>query len=128
MACRVLVVEDNPLVTGALTILLESDGHQVRAAASVADAVARGREGPVDVMLLDLTLPDGDGLLALQSLQAAGQAPAVTIALTGHDDPITVARCEAAGCRAVLLKPVPARELLARVAEWGREGGVRRVE
>jgi CheY-like chemotaxis protein len=44
--------------------------------------------------------------------------PATTVALTGHDDPVLTARCRAAGCRDVLLKPVPARELLARTADW----------
>ena len=105
----------------ALTILLESGGHQVRAARSVAAAVERGTEGPVDLLLLDLTLPDGDGLSVLDGLRQAGAEPAVTVALTGHDDAATAHRCTAAGCAAVLLKPVPARELLARVAGWEQE-------
>ncbi len=69
MGCRVLLVEDNALVTDALTILLESGGHEVRIAASVAEAVTRGQEGPVDLLLLDLTLPDGDGLAVLHGLR-----------------------------------------------------------
>jgi CheY-like chemotaxis protein len=119
--CRVLVVEDSTLVTDALTILLESAGHEVRVAATVAEALALGRREPVDVLLLDLTLPDGHGLDVLHGLRGSGAAPAVAAALTGHDDPALTARCEAAGCRAVLLKPVPTRELLRLVADWGRE-------
>ena len=121
MGCRVLLVEDHALVVDALTILLESGGHEVRAAGSVADAVTRGTEAPVDVLLLDLTLPDGHGLDVLARLHAADAAPAVAVALTGHDDAATRERCLAAGCTAVLLKPVPARELLARVARWEQE-------
>ena len=123
MGCRVLLVEDNALVTDALTILLESGGHTVRIAASVAEAVARGREAPVDILLLDLTLPDGDGLDALRQLREAGAMPTVAVALTGHDDPRIAARAEAAGCRTLLLKPVPTRELMARLAAW--EGEIR---
>jgi CheY-like chemotaxis protein len=69
-------------------------------------------------MLLDLTLPDGDGLRVLRTLAAEGLAPRVSVALTGHDDPDTVQRCLDAGCAAVLGKPVPIRELLRRMATW----------
>ena len=120
MGCRVLLVEDHPLVVDALTILLESGGHEVRTAESVSSAVRQALAAPVDVLLLDLTLPDGHGLDVLDRLRAADASPAVSVALTGHDDPTTRARCVAAGCAAVLLKPVPARELLARVAEWAQ--------
>jgi len=121
VGCRVLLVEDHALVVDALTILLESGGHEVRAAATVADAVRRAVEAPVDVLLLDLTLPDGDGLDVLARLRDAGALPSVAVALTGHDDPATRRRCVAAGCVEVLVKPVPARELLARVAGWAPE-------
>lgn len=116
--CRVLVVEDHELVTEAMTILLESGGHAVRCAHTVAGAVAVGLEWAPEVMLLDLTLPDGNGLEVLARLGAGAARPPVTIALTGHDEPEIVARCRAAGCLEVLLKPVPARELLAHMSRW----------
>lgn len=116
--CRVLVVEDHELVREAMTILLEAGGNSVRCAASVAAGVACGLEWPADVMLLDLTLPDGSGLEVIHTLREAGALPPVTVALTGHDDPATVAGCRAAGCHDVLLKPVPARELLRLVERW----------
>ena len=127
MPSRVLVVEDSTFVTDALTILLESAGHRVRVAATVAEAVALGAESPADVMLLDLSLPDGDGVEALLRLRAAGAEPPVTVALTGRDDDRTVQRCRAAGCREVLLKPVPTRELLARLEVWGAEAAERQA-
>ena len=116
--CRVLVVEDHALVTEAMTILLEAGGHDVRCAATVAGSVACGLEWSPHVMLLDLTLPDGSGLEVIQQLREAGALPPVTVALTGHDDPAIIARCRAAGCHDVLLKPVPARELQQHVARW----------
>jgi CheY-like chemotaxis protein len=119
--CEVLLVEDNSLVTDALTILLESGGHTVRVAATVAQAVEQATAARPDVLLLDLTLPDGEGLAVLHQLRDTPALPHVTAALTGHDDPAVRARCLAAGCRDVLVKPVPARVLLARVAEWGGE-------
>lgn len=116
---HVLLAEDSPLVSSALRIYLEEVGrYRVTVAESVADAVRAGTAGPVDVMLLDLSLTDGDGLRALAELRDAGHAPRVTVALTGDDDARTAARCREAGCTAVLLKPVSPRELLRMVAEW----------
>lgn len=114
----VLLVDDSPLVTEALGILLVETGHRVATAGSVAEAVASARAERPDVLLLDLTLPDGDGLEVLRILSAEGRAPHATVALTGHDDAATEARCLAAGCRAVLAKPVPAALLLRKLGEW----------
>ncbi|HVX39829.1 MAG TPA: response regulator [Gemmatimonadaceae bacterium] len=113
---HVLVVEDSDIVTSAMCVLLESAGHRVTTAASIADALGAGRADPADLVLLDLTLPDGDGLSLVEPLRASGSR--TFVALTGHDDQATRDRCVAAGCADVLLKPVPARELLARVAGW----------
>jgi CheY-like chemotaxis protein len=113
----VLVVDDSPLVTEALGALLDAVGYRTAAAGSVAEALAavRGAERPAAV-LLDLTLPDGDGLAVLRALADAGEPAPPTLALTGHDDPETAARCLAAGCRAVLAKPVRAAALVAALA------------
>jgi CheY-like chemotaxis protein len=114
---RILVVEDNFDVRDAMRMLLESGGHEVRVADSVAEALLACDAGEVDLMLLDLTLPDGDGL---EVLARATVAPKVTLALTGWDEPAIMARCHAAGCRDVLVKPVPARTLLALTATLTR--------
>ena len=114
----ILLVEDSELVASALRILFEETGRRVRVAADVAAAVAACADEPPALMLLDLTLPDGDGLSALAGARARDVAPRVTVAMTGHDDPATRARCLAAGCADVLVKPVPARELLRRASEW----------
>ena len=54
----------------------------------------------------------------LTLLGARGALPRVTVALTGHDEPAIVALCRAAGCKEVLLKPVPTKELLRMAREW----------
>jgi DNA-binding response OmpR family regulator len=114
----VLIVDDSPHVTGPLRILFEETGRRVSLASSVAEAVEACESERPDLMLLDVTLPDGDGLDVLAQLAGTESAPTVTVALTGHDDEETVLRCRAAGCREVLLKPVPVRELLRRANEW----------
>lgn len=115
---HILIVDDSVLVTDALRLLFEETGHDVSVAGSVRDAVEAASARPVDVMLLDLSLPDGDGLAALPAMRARQAEPRVTAALTGHDEADVAARCAAAGCRAVLVKPVPISELVARVREW----------
>lgn len=115
-SAHVLVVEDNHHVTAAMRLLLESAGHRVSLADGVASAVAVCRTDPPSLMLLDLTLPDGDGLEVLAMLRKDGGPLPLTVALTGDDTPDKRARCLSAGCVDVLLKPVPARALIARVA------------
>src|SRR5688572_19483699 len=117
MPPHVLIVDDSELVTGALRLLLEESGFRVSVAADLAEAAGACSVEQPDLALLDLTLPDGDGLLLLDRLSEASR-PRVTVALTGHDDATTRRRCLDAGCRDVLVKPVPIRELVRRVREW----------
>lgn len=112
---HLLIVDDSAAVTGALQLLFQESGYRVTTAASIDGAVRAGTAERADLLLLDLTLPDGDGLAVLERLRAAGSEPEVTFALTGHDDDDVRSRCLAAGCREMLVKPVPIRELLALV-------------
>jgi DNA-binding response OmpR family regulator len=115
---HVLIVEDNALVVGALRLLLEEHGFRVSAASSVGDAIPLALGDRPDALLLDLSLPDGDGLGVLARLRAERAQPRVTVALTGHDDAATRDRCLRAGCREVLVKPMSARALPRQIAGW----------
>ena len=115
---HVLVAEDNELVSGAIRVLFEETGHRVSTTPSIADTVRVASSDTVDLLLLDLGLVDGDGLEVLTQLRALDALPRIAVALTGRDEPEVVARCRAMGCHAVLLKPVPARELLRLAREW----------
>jgi DNA-binding response OmpR family regulator len=117
MSARVLLVEDSPLISSALKVLLESGGFSVTVAGTAMEARRLGMEIRPDVMLLDVTLPDGDGLSVLQSLEAEGLRPPATFAMTGHTDAETRKRCLDAGCDDVLVKPVPVKQLLQIVSE-----------
>ncbi|MBA2688116.1 MAG: response regulator transcription factor [Gemmatimonadaceae bacterium] len=109
---HVLIVEDSALVTDALRILFEGSGFRVTVAASLADARALPANDIADLMLLDVTLEDGDGIDLLIDMRAKNVEPETTVALTGYDDPLTRQRAIDAGCADVLVKPVPVRELL----------------
>ena len=115
---RILLVEDSELVADALHTLLEALGHSVRVAPSVRLAVAACEAEIPDIMLLDLGLGDGHGLEVLEQVKARGVVPRVVAAMTGDDEPAMKRRCLAAGCREVLVKPVGARELMARIETW----------
>jgi CheY-like chemotaxis protein len=115
---HVLVAEDNELVGNAMRILFEETGHRVTVTPSIVATVAAAVAEPVDLMLLDLGLADGNGLTVMSQLAELGASARVTVALTGRDEPDVAARCVAAGCRAVLVKPVPVRELVRMVGEW----------
>jgi DNA-binding response OmpR family regulator len=117
-AQHVLVVEDNVDVGDAFRVLFESTGRRVSVARTVADALTVTRAEPVDLMLLDLTLPDGSGFDILTTLRESDARPSVTVALTGRDEPDVIRRCYSLGCAAVLVKPVPARELLRKAEGW----------
>lgn len=115
---HVLIVEDNALVTSAMTILLEDAGFRVSTAARLADAVdVCGRDRP-ELILLDLRLPDGDGLSLFDAMRTRGIPLPVVAALTGRDEPEVRARCLAAGCIDVLTKPVNVRTLVPLVRSW----------
>jgi DNA-binding response OmpR family regulator len=119
---HVLIVEDSALVVSAIRILLEDAGFRVSAALTAAEAMARARDDRPDAMLLDLSLPDGDGLSVLAALRESGAAPRVTVAFTGRDEPATRARCLEAGCRDVLVKPIAPLALAGQLRGWLGEG------
>jgi DNA-binding response OmpR family regulator len=111
-----LIVEDNADVIDAMRILFEHNGFRVSSATNVAEAVQIGVHDRPEVVLLDVSLHDNeDGLEVLARWRECGVVLPRILALTGHADEETWTRCTAAGCEAVLLKPVPSADLVARV-------------
>jgi DNA-binding response OmpR family regulator len=98
-------------------VLLEEHGYSVAVADSVHSArLAYARFKP-QVVLLDVVLPDGDGLLLVREWLNGGDGHrSQVLALTGHADDETRLRCLEAGCRDVLIKPVTSTELIQRIA------------
>lgn len=115
MRARILIVEDSQLVTEAFSILFTEAGYDVDSAATVAEAIERGTSEVADLMLLDLSLPDGSGLEVLEALRKNGSLPRATLAMTGHNDSQSRRSCMEAGCAEVLLKPVPIGDLLRQI-------------
>lgn len=110
-------MEDSADVRRAMRIIFEAAGYRVSEAASLAEARSETSVAMPDVILLDLRLPDGEGLDLLPALAPRTAARPVLVALTGRDDPQVSVRCRELGCHEVLLKPVPPRELVRRIGE-----------
>lgn len=105
-AHRVLIVEDDASSRYGLKSLLESEGYEILEASDLAEADARLAEGGCEVVILDITLPDGDGAAWLAARQSRGVANFPVIALTGVTADEDRRRIERAGVSAVLHKPV----------------------
>ncbi len=123
----VLIVEDDASSRYGLKSLLESEGYRVSEAATLAEAEqVIGRDSP-DVVVLDITLPDGDGAEWLRLRQKRRPLESPVIALTGITADEDRRRIEQAGVKTVLQKPVNVNLLFEALREVRREAaGVRR--
>lgn len=116
MTHRILLVEDSAVISSAFKLVLEAKGYEVEVAETAAAAIATHATLAHDLMLLDLTLPDADGLTVIGGLAGRGLLPRSIFAFTGHCDAATRQRCMDAGCDEVVVKPVLIHELLRLVA------------
>ena len=117
MSPVVLLVEDDRELRGTLRAALEVEGYRVQASASLADAravLAHGAaDGGLDLVLLDLGLPDGDGQALLAQLRRDRGTPVIVLSARHGDD--HKVRLLDAGADDYLVKPFSLAELLARM-------------
>ncbi|WP_380158692.1 response regulator [Kineococcus sp. R86509] len=122
---RVLVVEDDPVlaaghaekvsaIPGFVVVAAVHSGREALAAVGAA-----GADTPIDLVLLDMTLPDVDGLQVLRALRAAA-VPADVIAVTAVREPATVRASLSMGVVQYLLKPFSAAALEERLLAYAR--------
>ena len=116
---RILLVEDDALLRHAFRLLLEDAGYAVAEAGTAADAIARARDTPPDLVLLDLGLPDAPGLDVARALRAERPTRDTPIfALTGRVGVEEKAACLEAGCTSYLTKPIEPKMLIKRLNEF----------
>ncbi len=113
---RLLVVEDVPLSRRILAAMLRRDGHDVREAGGGYEALDICNREAIDLVFLDLGLPDIDGIEVLQRIKDAGLKMPVVV-LTASAVPAMKERAALAGAVMTLRKPATGAELRGALAE-----------
>jgi two-component system, OmpR family, KDP operon response regulator KdpE len=114
----ILVIDDEPQIVRALRINLRVRQYEVVAASSAAEALELAAKHPPDLVILDLGLPDMDGLEVIQGLRGWTDAP--IIVLSGRTDSTTKVEALDAGADDYVTKPFGVDELLARMRAVSR--------
>ncbi len=109
----ILLVEDNRSIAVGLCYALSQNGYEPEHAATIAEARERMSRQSVDLLILDISLPDGDGFLFYQETVRPQKLP--TIFLTARDDEDDVVRGLMLGAEEYITKPFSTRELLVRI-------------
>jgi len=117
---RILVAEDNPVNQMFVTTLLEKFGHRVDLAANGLEAVEAVRHLPYDLVLMDMQMPEMDGLAATRAIRALGErgAKIPIVAMTARAGPEEAERFQAAGIDDFLPKPIERRRLSRILTLW----------
>ena len=118
---RILVVDDDPAMVGAITALVGTEGHQVITAYDGLTAVRRFREENPDLVLLDLAMPGPDGFTISGQIRAAGSTPILVV--SGESSEAAKVRALGIGADDYLVKPFGRAELLARINAIMRRAG-----
>jgi two-component system KDP operon response regulator KdpE len=118
---RVLVCDDEPQILRALKVILREAGFEAVPAETAEEALDRAAVHPPDAAILDLVLPDGDGVEVCREIRRWSQMPIIVLSAVGEED--AKVRALEAGADDYVTKPFGARELVARL-----EAALRRVQ
>ena len=113
MTTHILIVEDDEMIQSFITLHLENEGYRVSKAATGAQGIDIFTREEIDLILLDLNLPDGDGLSIAQQIREKSSVPIIILtARQGLDDKLIGLGL---GADDYLTKPVDPQELFLRV-------------
>ena len=113
---RILVIEDSPVNMALTVAILENAGHAVLQADHAVEGIEIARREQPDLVLMDIQLPDLDGLAATRMLKSdprTAKLPVIALtafAMKGDED-----ETRAAGCDGYVTKPIRYKEFLAEV-------------
>ena len=110
---HILIVEDDPKVRLLLRRCFESEGFRITEAGSGAEAIERLTAGTVDLVTLDLQLPDGDGFAVGREIRSRSAVPIIMV--TGKGDTIDRVVGLELGADDYITKPFQLREVVARI-------------
>lgn len=110
---RILLVEDDPAICDVLSLLFETNGFQAVPVATCQRAMSAAQADRPDVCIIDLGLPDGDGIEVIRHVR--GWSPVPTVVLTARTEEAERLAAFEAGADDYVSKPFSGLELLARV-------------
>ena len=120
---NILIIDDDVFLADMLREQLSGEGHQVQVAHNLADGLLTLNNTVIDVVLLDVQLPDGNGLEYIPAITMLPGKPEVII-ITGQGEPDGAEKAILSGAWSYIEKPYVIRELalqLARVLQYRRE-------
>jgi len=110
---NVLVVDDEIQIRRLLRVCLESNGYRVRDASTGQDALAQAAQNPPDIVVLDLGLPDMDGITVIKRLREWSRVPILVLSVRDREEDKVAALDH--GADDYITKPFSSAELLARL-------------
>jgi DNA-binding NtrC family response regulator len=116
MKPRILVVDDEPLIADNLRLTLEREGYEVETAANTVSAMLKLEEQEFSLAVVDLVLPDGDGLHLLRLLKSKDPSLEVII-MTGHSSISKAVEATKQGAFYFVAKPFDAEEMLSLIGK-----------
>jgi two-component system KDP operon response regulator KdpE len=118
---RVLVVDDEPQIVRALKVVLREAGFEAVPAETASDALDLAAVRPPEAAIVDLVLPDGDGIELTRRLREWSEMPILVLSAVGEES--QKVRALEAGADDYVTKPFGARELVARLQAALRRAG-----
>src|SRR6201982_158952 len=109
---QILVIEDEPAIRNVLRVLLEAEGYRFVEADTALRAESEARTHKPDLLLVDLGLPDGDGLKVIRKVRAWSPVPIIVLSARTMEEQ-KIAALDA-GADDYVTKPFSAPELLGR--------------
>lgn len=113
----ILVVDDELGIRALLSEILSDEGHSVEVAENAAQARALREQCQPDLVLLDIWMPDVDGVTLLKEWSASGQLTMPVIMMSGHGTIDTAVEATKVGAQAFLEKPITMQKLLRAVEQ-----------
>ena len=121
MSQRILVCDDEMQIRRALRVVLKDAGFEVTETADAAEALDAVSVKPPDAAIIDLILPDGDGVEVCRSIRSWSEMPILVLSAVGEEE--QKVRALEAGADDYVTKPFGPRELIARLKAALRRAG-----
>jgi DNA-binding NtrC family response regulator len=120
---QILVIDDEVGIRELLSEILSDEGYQVRLAENASEARSHRTRGRPDLVLLDIWMPDTDGITLLREWASAGLLTMPVIMMSGHGTIDTAVEATRIGAYDFLEKPIALQKLLATVGRALKHGG-----